>query len=83
MKLFFVCRVPCEHQGRLVETIGVCLTEAEAVAMCSMPADAIVEVETGRFYPPGEVLPDGVRTRFPHCAKNPDWQVSRGLAVVG
>ena len=83
MKIFVVLRVPCEHKGRLAETLGAALTEPEAVAMCSLPVDAVLELDAGRLYEPGQEIPGGVRTLYPHCPKYSGWQVSKGLAAVG
>lgn len=67
MKIYFVSRVPCEHKGQLCEPIGVALTEAEAIAMCACTNDAVVELEAGVRYQPGQVLPADVRHWFPLC----------------
>lgn len=81
--IYLAVRVPEEFCGAMQQVLGVSLDRAQAEGLCHEANDAVIELEAGRLYPPGEVIAGGVPIRFPHCASNSDWQTSKCLGGVG
>jgi hypothetical protein len=86
--IYVAARVLCEHRGRLTELLGVSTDLSKAIAMCSDPLDAVLELQDGRLYPPNEVIPGGIRVMYPRCRvmypRQPQqcgWRVASGLSL--
>lgn len=81
LNVYLVVRI-AKEVSPLVEPIGVTLDESAAIAMCHGDGEGVVELEAGRRYEPGAVLPEDVRCIFPHCEKFPGWRTPSGLEVT-